>query len=227
MAEVRALTARHDARRKEKALRTTGGGDGGSASGASAPVRKSGRLGMGSRLKEVLSRRKAAMRSAGGDSGEDPSLQAGGQVALDQGPSQDGAFNVAPRGMGTGSWPAQNMGAGAPPLGQFMGPFPQAQGPGGLIIEQNERPRISYGDTGLPLGRHLALSVKEKIWKGEFVYLFSLLQTEPEPVPRPGDPIRDSETMRRRKIDKNWTNWLNSLVIYAPALLQMYPNNNI
>lgn len=112
-------------------------------------------------------------------------------------------------------------------LGRFVGLFPQAQGLRGLVVEQSEHPRISYGNIALPLGSHLALSVKGKIWKGEFVDMFNLLQVEPEPVLKLGDPIKDSETTKKGKIDKNWMNWLNGFVIYASVLLQMYPNKAI
>lgn len=108
-----------------------------------------------------------------------------------------------------------------PALGQLMGsPSPAT---GTWITESGERPRISYGDIALPLGGHLALSVKEKIWCGEFVDIFSLLQMEPEPVAKVGDPVWDQETVKKCKIDKNWTNWLNGYVIFASVVLQMYP----
>lgn len=57
----------------------------------------------------------------------------------------------------------------------------------------------------LPVGGCLALAMKEKIWKGEFVDMFSLLQVEPEPIQKIGECLRDFETSRKRKIDKNWT----------------------
>lgn len=94
-------------------------------------------------------------------------------------------------------------------------------------MDGGDRPRISYGDIALPLGGHLALSIKEKIWRGEFVDIFSLLQVEPEPVQRIGEPLRDQEVVRQRKIDKNWTNWLNGYFIYASVVLQMYPSKAV
>lgn len=84
----------------------------------------------------------------------------------------------------------------------------------------NERP---YGSVDLPLGGHLALTVKEKIWRGEFVDLFSLLHTEPEPVPKVGEPERDQETVKKRKIDRNWTNWLYGYCIYMAVVVQLHP----
>lgn len=86
-----------------------------------------------------------------------------------------------------------------------------------------ETPRLPYGDIALPLGGHLALSVREKIWSGEYVDMFSLLHTEPEPVPKVREPVRDKEVMRKGKIVRNWTNWLYSYAIYMAIVVQMYP----
>lgn len=60
---------------------------------------------------------------------------------------------------------------------------------------------MSYGDAALRLGEHLALSIK-KIWRGEFVDLFSLLHKEPEHVARVGDPTPDPQLLQKQKIDK-------------------------
>lgn len=89
--------------------------------------------------------------------------------------------------------------------------------------DPDEAPRRPYGDVSLPLGGHLALSVKEKIWRGEYIDMFSLLHTEPEPVPKVGEPVRDTELTRRRKIDRNWTNWLYGYTIYMAVVTQIYP----
>lgn len=77
-----------------------------------------------------------------------------------------------------------------------------------------ERP---YGGVDLPLGGHLALSVKEKIWRGEYVDLFSLLQAEPEPVRKVGKPERDQESMKKRR------SWLYGYCIYMAVVVQLHP----
>lgn len=77
----------------------------------------------------------------------------------------------------------------------------------GVVVPQ-ECPPSSYGAVALPLGGHLTLSVKQKIWHGKYVDMFSLLHSEPEPVQKVGDPVRDSEAVCKRKIDRNFTNWL-------------------
>lgn len=63
-----------------------------------------------------------------------------------------------------------------------------------------------YGEEALPLGDHLAPAVKEKIWKGEYVDLFSLLHREPEPESKAGQYTQEQQTVRKPKIDLNWTN---------------------
>lgn len=46
---------------------------------------------------------------------------------------------------------------------------------GELVVDSDDCPCISYQDIALPLGGHLALSVKEKNWRSELVDMFSLL----------------------------------------------------
>lgn len=69
----------------------------------------------------------------------------------------------------------------------------------------------------------MALAVKKKIWRDEYIDMFSLLHVEPEPTPKVGDPIKDQETIQRHKIDKNWMNWLYGYVIYVAVVVQMQP----
>lgn len=59
-----------------------------------------------------------------------------------------------------------------------------------------KRPRMIYGDVALPLGGHLALAVKEKIWRGEFVDFFSLLHKKPELIVKVGDPAPTPRLLR-------------------------------
>lgn len=86
-------------------------------------------------------------------------------------------------------------GSSATPLGQMIAPPTQAT-PGGLVMDSGECPCISYSDIALPLGGHLALCVKKKIWRGEFIDMFSLLQIKPEPVQCIGEPLCNQEVVR-------------------------------
>lgn len=88
---------------------------------------------------------------------------------------------------------------------------------------EDDAPKRPYGDVALPLGGHLTLSVRDKIWRGEYVDIFSLMDTESKPVPKVGEPMRDQEVMHKRKVDRNWTNWLYSYAIYMAVVVQMYP----
>lgn len=72
------------------------------------------------------------------------------------------------------------------PYGHF--PYYGALTPQMGLDPSGDRPHMSYGDAALPLGGHLALALKEKIWRGEFLDLFILLHKEPEPVAWVGDP---------------------------------------
>ncbi|XP_030333326.1 uncharacterized protein LOC115604390 [Strigops habroptila] len=61
-----------------------------------------------------------------------------------------------------------------------------------------------------PLGYKLAKATKERIWRGEFIDLFSLLHTElaPEHGPRPGDTLDQ---------------WVSAFLVYASVLCEKHP----
>ncbi|XP_061220596.1 uncharacterized protein LOC133218287 [Neopsephotus bourkii] len=61
-----------------------------------------------------------------------------------------------------------------------------------------------------PLGYKLAKATKERIWRGEFIDLFSLLHTElaPEYGPRPGDTLDQ---------------WVSAFLVYASVLCEKHP----
>lgn len=42
-------------------------------------------------------------------------------------------------------------------------------------------------------------------------------------VPKVGDPVRDDEVVRKRKIDRNWTNWLYGYTIFMAVVIQIRP----
>lgn len=56
------------------------------------------------------------------------------------------------------------------------------------------------------------------------MWTYLVCYTQPqEPVPQVGDPIHDQEQVKKRKIDKNFTNWLYGYSIYMTILLQVQP----
>ncbi|XP_072215707.1 uncharacterized protein [Excalfactoria chinensis] len=61
-----------------------------------------------------------------------------------------------------------------------------------------------------PLGYQLAKATKERIWRGEFIDLFSLLHTEltPEHSPHPGDTLDQ---------------WVSAFLVYASVVCEKHP----
>lgn len=58
---------------------------------------------------------------------------------------------------------------------------------------------MSHGDAALPLGGHLALPVKEKNWRREFVDIFSLLHKLSQPIMKLGDLAPDPQVVKKIK----------------------------
>ncbi|XP_027499881.1 uncharacterized protein LOC113947489 [Corapipo altera] len=73
-----------------------------------------------------------------------------------------------------------------------------------------EAPATPYVGLRRPLGYKLAKATKERIWRGEFIDLFSLLHTElaPEHGPRPGDTLDQ---------------WVSAFLVYASVLCEKHP----
>lgn len=57
-----------------------------------------------------------------------------------------------------------------------------------------------------PCGYHLAISVKDKIWRGEYVDILSLLPSTKEFKAKPEKS--DKEEDRRRPLAKSFNHWL-------------------
>lgn len=75
-------------------------------------------------------------------------------------------------------------------------------------------PNHAYGKMALALGRHLTPSIKEKVLKGEYVGIFSLLHGMPEPTEKSEDKPKGREVIKRAKTG-NWSNWLKGFIVYA------------
>ncbi|OCT79771.1 hypothetical protein XELAEV_18026581mg, partial [Xenopus laevis] len=80
-----------------------------------------------------------------------------------------------------------------------------------------------------PLGVHLKPEVKEKIWKGEFIELYSLLPREDfidvdeEKDKEKAKKREEEEKKRYRKIPKTFGTWLRAFCIYAGVLGEKQP----
>ncbi|XP_054843457.1 uncharacterized protein LOC129335043 [Eublepharis macularius] len=82
---------------------------------------------------------------------------------------------------------------------------------------------LPFGDTALPLGDHLTQATREKILRGEYVDIFTLLFRELEKKDKEDLDERDKEKLKRRKVDRNWHNWLPGMFIYAGVIARAQP----
>lgn len=72
-----------------------------------------------------------------------------------------------------------------------------------------------------PLGAHLKPEVKEKIWKGEYVEIFSLLPLEKFNL----DLANPEETSKYPLIPRTFSNWLQAYAILASVIGEKEPEN--
>lgn len=64
------------------------------------------------------------------------------------------------------------------------------------------------------LGDHLSLALRDKILWGEYVDVFSLLYREVERNDKNLMDDRKKEVLKRRPVDRTWSNWLTGFLIY-------------
>lgn len=79
-----------------------------------------------------------------------------------------------------------------------------------------------------PLGAHLKSEVREKIWKGDYVEIFSLLPLEKFNLDRvkPDESKKDEEERRRyRLIPRTFANWMQAFAILASVIGEKAPEN--
>lgn len=79
-----------------------------------------------------------------------------------------------------------------------------------------------------PLGVHLKQEVREKIWKGEYVEIFSLLPLEKFHIERgkADESKKEEEEKRRwRLIPRTFSNWLQAFAIMASVIGEKAPEN--
>ncbi|XP_061486363.1 uncharacterized protein LOC133386672 isoform X1 [Rhineura floridana] len=112
-------------------------------------------------------------------------------------------------------WPAAAVSPWQPPLTS------SSSSPAYLPLPHGVYPQ---GDTSLLLGDHLLLGTKEKIWRGEYIDLFTLLFCETEVKLKDGQEVKEREAAITRKVDRVWPNWLNAYTIYMGVMTQAYPS---
>ncbi|XP_077647018.1 uncharacterized protein LOC110469209 [Lonchura striata] len=126
-----------------------------------------------------------------------------------EGSARAAAAGAAPR-LRTVYAAAASGAAGAPVPAPAPAPAPAA--PAAAAAGQGEAEAAATPYVGLrrPLGYKLAKATKERIWRGEFIDLFSLLHTElaPEHGPRPGDTLDQ---------------WVSAFLVYASVLCEKHP----
>ncbi|XP_064000003.1 uncharacterized protein LOC135175602 [Pogoniulus pusillus] len=106
---------------------------------------------------------------------------------------------------------AEAAAAAAAASGAAGGPAAAAAAAGqGEAAPAAEAAATPYVGLRRPLGYQLAKATKERIWRGEFIDLFSLLHTElaPEHGPRPGDTLDQ---------------WVSAFLVYASVLCEKHP----
>ncbi|KAL8221296.1 UNVERIFIED_CONTAM: hypothetical protein K2H54_064274 [Gekko kuhli] len=84
-------------------------------------------------------------------------------------------------------------------------------------------PRV-YMEHSLPLGDHLLQAKEAKIWRGEYVEMFTLLFRDVEVKASVRDDPRELEKIRHKQVDKNFDNWLSAYTIYMGVVFQAYPD---
>uniref|UniRef100_A0ABM5GJG1 C3H1-type domain-containing protein n=1 Tax=Pogona vitticeps TaxID=103695 RepID=A0ABM5GJG1_9SAUR len=80
-----------------------------------------------------------------------------------------------------------------------------------------------YTDYSTPLGDHLTPAIKERIWRGDYLDFYDLLNREYEVKELDKDDEKIKEKHRRKRPDRNWNNWVTGFTIYAGVLVKMQP----
>ncbi|CAH2330349.1 Hypothetical predicted protein, partial [Pelobates cultripes] len=96
---------------------------------------------------------------------------------------------------------------------------------GGIPDAARQHAYVSFAG---PLGVHLKQDVKEKLWKGEFCEIFSLLPLEDfidlkEEDKKDEKKEEEEKRKRYRKIPKSFGNWLRAFCVLASVLGEKSP----
>ncbi|XP_078249656.1 uncharacterized protein LOC140704835 [Pogona vitticeps] len=82
---------------------------------------------------------------------------------------------------------------------------------------------IPYSDYSSPLGDHLTPAVKEKIWTGQYIDFYELLNRQIEVRDIDKDDEKIKEKHRRKRPDRDWNNWVTGFTIYSGVLVKAQP----
>lgn len=77
-----------------------------------------------------------------------------------------------------------------------------------------------------PLGFHLSAGIRERIWKGEFLDLLSLLPLSEDSFQRAGGHDDKAEEDRRQPINRTFNNWLQTFLIFASVTCEKFPEKS-
>ena len=82
---------------------------------------------------------------------------------------------------------------------------------------------LPFEDYSLPLGDHLTLATKERIWKGNYVHIFGLLNRKVNIKAMNKDDEVEKERCRCHEPDKTRANWLTGFLIYTGVIVKAQP----
>lgn len=146
--------------------------------------------------------------------GLNPVTQGEIPVPVAAGALQQSEVRPSASGMDLAKWVTQGVAPCAQMLRPGMGGSQcssQVAGPQSAWMGQNVGAVEGYHSEGaVPLGFYLHPATKEKIWRGEFVDVFSLLFRV--------EPMEEQD--QHPKVERNFDNWLSGFLIYVSVLLQ-------
>ncbi|KAJ1140260.1 hypothetical protein NDU88_006617 [Pleurodeles waltl] len=133
--------------------------------------------------------------------------------------------------------PSLQVATSGPSVSQAPGPLSQTPPGGkehGKVIEQGGNTIVTPAEvTGAEtllsrpgkLAAHVASEIKEKIWKGDFVDIFSLVRAKRREVEsKDKDTKASSYTDKKTKIEENITNWLFGFNVFMSVMLEKKPD---
>lgn len=85
--------------------------------------------------------------------------------------------------------------------------------------------KLPYMGVTKPLGAHLMLATKERIWKGEYVEILKLLHREVRA--KEGSKEEEYELAKRPKVPLTIENWTSAFLIFASVYCEKFPERSV